>query len=176
MSKTTVKKSIEGFDAPQLRQLILDIYAKSKEAKELLDFYAVPDIAKKIEEYKKPLLKEVWRYIRHAHHPRLPRIRATIKKFSVLDPGDEALAELRVFVILEFCKMASDSVLNDSTNEAIGKFFVETLDLLYTRKLSDEYEPQIEKAIRSMEDFTYYRNPLKRLLTSALESWRKGLK
>ena len=47
MSKTTVKKSLEGFDAGELRQLILDIYTKSKEAKEILDFYAVPDIAKK---------------------------------------------------------------------------------------------------------------------------------
>ncbi|WP_290090990.1 hypothetical protein [uncultured Duncaniella sp.] len=53
MSKTTVKKSLEGFDAGELRQLILDIYTKSKEAKEILDFYAVPDIAKKLDEYKK---------------------------------------------------------------------------------------------------------------------------
>ncbi|MCI9173195.1 MAG: hypothetical protein HFJ92_08810 [Muribaculaceae bacterium] len=76
MSKTTVKKSLEGFDAPQLRQFILDLYAKSKEAKEILDFYAVPDINKKLEEYKKPVLKEAWRYTRRAHHPRIPRIRA----------------------------------------------------------------------------------------------------
>ena len=54
MSKTTVKKSLEGFDACELRQLILDIYTKSKEAKEILDFYAVPDIAKKLDEYKRP--------------------------------------------------------------------------------------------------------------------------
>ena len=47
MSKTTVRKSLEQFDAAELRQLIFDLYAKSKEAKEILDFYAVPDIAKK---------------------------------------------------------------------------------------------------------------------------------
>ncbi len=94
MSKTTVKKSLEGFDAGELRQLILDIYTKSKEAKEILDFYAVPDIAKKLDEYKKTILKEVQRYVRRAHRPRIPRIRATIKKLSILDPGDEAVGEL----------------------------------------------------------------------------------
>lgn len=46
MSKTSVRKSLEQFDAAELRQLIFDLYAKSKEAKEILDFYAVPDIAK----------------------------------------------------------------------------------------------------------------------------------
>lgn len=59
MSKTSVRKSLEQFDAAELRQLIFDLYAKSKEAKEILDFYAVPDIAKKLEEYKKPIAKEV---------------------------------------------------------------------------------------------------------------------
>ena len=48
MSKTTVRKAIEEFEAAELRQLIFDLYAKSKEAKEILDFYAVPDIAKKL--------------------------------------------------------------------------------------------------------------------------------
>jgi len=79
---------------------IPDIYTKSNEAKEILDFYAVPDIAKKLDEYKKTILKEVQRYVRRAHRPRIPRIRATIKKFSILDPGDEAVGELMAFSIL----------------------------------------------------------------------------
>ena len=168
MSKTTVKKAIENFDAPELRQLILAIYTRSKEAKELLDFYAVPDIAKKLEEYKKPILKEVWRYARRAYRPRMPRIRAVIKKFSVLDPGDEAVAELMAFTILEFCKMAREETLKDTTNDAVDKFFGETLAYLHARLLLDEYEPQFSKAIREMQDFRYYSNPLKTRLAHTL--------
>lgn len=168
MSRTTVKKVIEGFDAAQLRQLILDIYTRSKEAKELLDFYAVPDIAKKLEEYKKPILKEVWRYTRRAYHPRMSRIRATIRKFTALDPGDEAIGQLMAFTVIEFCKMAADETLKDTTNEAVNKFFGETLDYLSSRMLLDEYQPQFAKAIREMKDFRYYTNPLKRLLTTTL--------
>lgn len=174
MSKTTVKKSLEGFDAPQLRQLILDLYTKSKEAKEILDFYAVPDIAKKIEEYKKPLLKEVWRYTRHAHHPRMPRLRSTIKKFTILDPGDEAVGELMAFVILELSKVGAENVLNDTTNAAIEKFFLETLAFLNSRKLLEEYEPQFVKAFDRMKDFRYYRNPLKLSLIRALADWKES--
>ena len=171
MSKTTVKKSLEGFDAPQLRQFILDLYAKSKEAKEILDFYAVPDINKKLEEYKKPVLKEAWRYTRRAHHPRIPRIRATIKKFTVLDPGDEAIGELMAFAILELCKMAREETLKDTSNEAINRLFADTLTLLQSRLLLDAYAPQFAKAIREMKDFRYYSNPLKTLLTHTLDTF-----
>lgn len=168
MSKTTVKKSLEGFDAPQLRQLILDLYAKSKEAKEILDFYAVPDIAKKLEEYKKPIVKEVWRYTRRAYRPRMARIRAAIKKFTLLDPGDEAVGQLMAFTILEFCKMASEETLKDTTNEAVNKFFGETLTYLDSRLMLEEFQPQFAKAIREMKDFRYYSNPIKNMLSQTL--------
>ena len=138
MSKTTVRKSLEQFDAAELRQLIFDLYAKSKEAKEILDFYAVPDIAKKLEEYKKPIAKEVWRYSRRAYRPRMQRIRSAIRKFTVLDPGDEAVGQLMVFTILEFCRMAADETLKDTTNEAVNKFFAETLTYLDSRMMLDE--------------------------------------
>ena len=97
MSKTTVKKAIADFDAAQLRELLLDVYGKSKEAKELLDFFANPDVTAKLEEYKKPLSKEIHRYARRAHRPRIPKIRAILKKFTVIEPGDEAIAELMVY-------------------------------------------------------------------------------
>lgn len=168
MSKTTVKKAIENFDAIELRQLILDIYTRSKEARELLDFYAVPDISKKLEEYKKSVLKEVWRYTRRAYRPRMSRIRAVIRKFRVLDPGDEAVGELMAYTIIEFCKMAREETLKDATNDAIDKLFAETLAYLHSRMLLDEYEPQFAKAIREMQDFRYYSNPLKTRLANTL--------
>lgn len=44
MSKTTLRKAIKDFEAPELRELLIDVYTKSKEARELLDFFAEPDI------------------------------------------------------------------------------------------------------------------------------------
>lgn len=175
MSKTTVKKAIADFDAAQLRELLIDIYGKSKEAKELLDFFADPDIPAKIEEYKKPLSKEINRYVRRAHRPRIPKIRAILKKFSVIEPGDEAVAELMVYAIIELCAVASDDWFKDSTNEAINKLFLETLAYLQPRMLLDEYLPRINKALGGMKDFRYYKNPLRETLLDTLHRFQLDL-
>ena len=168
MSKTTVKKAIADFDAAQLRELLLDVYGKSKEAKELLDFFANPDVTAKLEEYKKPLSKEIHRYARRAHRPRIPKIRAILKKFTVIEPGDEAIAELMVYIITELCTVAANDWFKDSTNEAINKFFVETLAYLKPRMLLDEYLPRITKVLNGMNDFKYYKNPLRATLLDSL--------
>ncbi len=168
MSKTTLKKAIADFNAEQLKELLFDIYAKSKEAKEILDFFADPDISAKAEAYKKPLLKEINRYSRRAHRPRMPKIRALLKKFTILEPGDEAVAEMMVFVVTELCAVGAKEWFKDTTNDAINKFFVETLGFLKPRLLLDEYLPRITKAIREMEDFRYYQNPLKSKLSGSL--------
>lgn len=168
MSRTTVKKAIADFDAAQLRELLLDIYGKSKEAKELLDFFANPDIPAKLEEYKKPLSKEISRYVRRAHRPRIPKIRALHKKFATIEPGDEAIADLMVFTIVELCTVATDDWFKDSTNEAINKLFLETLNYLQPRMLLDEYLPRLTKVINGMKDFRYYKNPLREILLDTL--------
>lgn len=172
MSKTTVKKAIADFDAAQLRELLLDVYAKSKEAKEILDFFANPDINAKIEEYKKPLAKEINRFVRRAHRPRIPKIRAILKKFSTIEPGDEAIAELMVYTITEICVVASDEWFKESTNEAVNKLFLETLNYLKPRMLFDEYLPHINKTLAGMNDFRYYKNPLRELLSDTLDRFR----
>lgn len=168
MSKATVRKTIAEFDAPQLRELILDVYSKSKEAKELLDFFANPDIAAKIEEYKKPLYKEVHRFTRHAHHPRMPKIKTILKKFAKLEPGDEAIAELRVYVVLEFCDVGYDTALSTKIVDAVDSFFTDTLKFLRERTMLDEYRPRLKKKIESMKDHLFYKNQLKKTLIYTL--------
>lgn len=175
MSKTTVKKAIAGFDAPQLRELLLDVYSRSKEAKEILDFFANPDIDAKIEEYKKPLSKEINRYARRAHRPRIPKIRAILKKFTAIEPGDEAVAELMVYIITELCAVGANDWFKDSTNEAVNKLFIETLNYLKPRLMFDEYLPRITKAISGMNDFRYYKNPLRELLSDTLYRFQLDL-
>ncbi len=170
MSKTSVKKAIAGFDAVELRQLVLDLYTRSKEAKELLDFYADPDIPKKLEEYKKLAFKEANRYTRHAHKPRMAKIKALVKKFERLEPGPEAVADLSVSVIFEFIGWATPSErLPDVTAEAIDKFFGDVLAYLDNHMLWDEWGPQIMKRVREMKTGMFSCNILKKLFTRRLE-------
>ena len=161
MSKTTLRKATASFSADEMRQLLFELYEKSKEAKEWLDFYADPDVGKKLEAYKKPVLKEVERYSRRAHRPRVARIRPVIKKFASFDPGDAAVAELMVFAALGLVRVAATNVLPDANAAQVVRFFGDTVDFLKSRLMLDDYLPQFEKALRGMEDFHYYRNPLR---------------
>ncbi|MDE6556177.1 MAG: hypothetical protein K2K55_04350 [Duncaniella sp.] len=172
MSKTSLRKATAAFSADEMRQLLFDLYAKSKEAKEWLDFYADPDVAKKLEAYKKPILKEVERYSHHAHRPRLAKIRPIIKKFLIFDPGDPAVGELMAFTMLNLMRIGAEAVFPDTTLEQIDKFFGETLTFLHTRRLLDEYEPQFIRALEKMKDFRYYPNPLRLRLGSTLAQFK----
>ena len=175
MSKTTVRKAIRDFDAEELRQLLLDIYDRSKEAKELLDFFAVPDIRAKREQYEKPILKEVTRRYKRMPKPRFTRIRAHIKKFANLDVGDQAVASLMAFVVLETLKAAGDGTsLSETTIEAINRFFADTINYMQPRLLLEEWQPQFEKAIRQLPSRRFRSNPLRDALLDTLAEKTTG--
>lgn len=169
MSKTTVRKALRDFDAEQLRQLIFDIYEKSKDAKELLDFYAVPDIRAKREQYEKPILKEASRRYKRSPKPRFARIRASIKQFARLDVGPEAVASLMAFAILEFLKVAGDGTwVSDVTITGANKFLRDTLTFMSAHMLLEEWLPQIEKSVKSLPVRRFSSNPLRTALLETL--------
>lgn len=167
MSKTLLKKAISDFSSEQLRGLILDIYEKSKDAKEILDFYANPDIDKKLDQFKAIVHKEIYRTRRRYNRPRIPRLRAAVKRFTVFEPGDENVAELMIYIIDELCEMSNTGWLNDTTINTIVKFFNETLEYMVRRKILEDYLPRIEKALSAMPS----RDNLKRSLDAALDSY-----
>lgn len=113
MSKTTLRKAIKDFEAPELRELLIDVYTKSKEARELLDFFAEPDIEKKAEAYRAQLTKEATRYTRRAYNPRIAKLRATIKKFKIFESGSEAVADLMVHTMTALLSIGKDSWLRE---------------------------------------------------------------
>lgn len=166
MSKTTVKKAIAEFGEQELRQLVLDIYSRSKEAKELLDFYAEPDIEKKLEEYCDKAEKEVYRYTRHAYRPRASKLNAIIKKFAGFDVGDEAVIDLRMFILNGYTFIG-----NNYLPENVVAGAVKHLDALLAHvvkcRLTDVYFPQIRKGIEEMKQGYYMRTPLLNKLEEA---------
>ncbi|MCM1077687.1 MAG: perilipin family protein [Bacteroides sp.] len=159
MSKTTLRKAIKDFEAPELRELLFDVYVKSKEARELLDFFAEPDIKKKTEEYRTQLTKEAARYTRHAYHPRMTKIRSILKRFRSLEPGPEAIAELMVHSILVLMEIGRTNWLSDSTYGGIEKLFGETIDHLNQYGLMEMYLPRIRKAGATISRIGIYKNP-----------------
>ncbi len=168
MSKTSLRKVLKDFDAADMRSLLLDVYSKSKEAKEILDFFACPDIEKKTEEYKSILKKETLRYTRRAFRPRLPRLRSTIKRFRLLEPGNEAVAELYVYTFSLLVGLGAEDWLRDQLYDNITKFFGETLDFLSENGLIDDYLSRLNKISGSIKPIGQSINPLKRIVESEM--------
>lgn len=170
MSKTTLRKALNDFEAPELRSLILDLYAKSKDAKEILDFFADPDIARKTEEYKAIITKETGRYTRRAYRPRMSRLRAAIKRFRLLEPGDEAVAELMVHTCLSLIALGAERTLLDALYVNIEKFLAETLEFLSERGMLADTLPRLRRGAESVKRLRHglVRNPLTPILEKAL--------
>lgn len=169
MSKTTVRKALAEFDAAELRQLVFDLYAKSKEAKEILDFYAEPDIHAKLEEMMELADKETGRYRRRRFVCKISAVKALIKRFQLFEPGDDALARLRVHIIESFCANGSQGEFKTSLYEAVGKFTAETIEFLKATRLDEEYMPRIRKAVSDIRRRSLWReNPL----SAELKKWK----
>lgn len=168
MSKTTLRKAIKDFEAPELRELLIDVYTKSKEARELLDFFAEPDIEKKAETYRTQLTKEAKRFTRRAHHPRITKLRTAIKRFQVFEPGSEAVADLMVHTSVELISIGNDGWLRERLYEQIQKFVGETLDYLLLNNLLDDYLPRIRKAVGQLERIGAFGNPMVRVVETEM--------
>ena len=174
MSKATLRKALKDFDAQQMQTLLLDVYSKSKEAKEILDFFAEPDIEKKTEEYRTVLTKEATRYTRRAFRPRMPRLRASLKRFRTLEPGDDAVAELMVHTSLTLISLGADSWLREQLYDNIAKFFAETMAFIAERDMADEFMPRIRKARESLNSPGFMRrNPLAEIIDSEIAKYTK---
>lgn len=170
MSKTTVRKALAGLEASELRELMLDIYARSKDARALLDFYAVPDIQKLYESFEARIDKELARRKRRMPAPRIAEIKRIVKDFSRFDPGEETIGELMAETVLKFCTFASGHYVDDRLAEQMCAFFDLTLQYIIPRRMMSRYGPRFNKeidAIRPHERYCAIRILLRQTLDEA---------
>ncbi len=100
MSKTTVKKALEGLSREQLVEMILELYAARKEAKEYLDFWADPDVERELE---KATLKINRLFFLSADKPRkkpkLSSVKSTVKSFMELVADRDTVCRLYISLL-----------------------------------------------------------------------------
>lgn len=150
MSKTTVTKALENFNEPELRRLILDIYSKSKEAKELLDFYAEPALDAKLDQLCKQADKELFRRKSHAFRPRSNVLRSIVKKFKIFEPDDEYVGRLMVHIATGFINISELDTLPDNVYIQAIKWFEITLEFIDNRRMVDIFIPQLRREVEQM--------------------------
>ena len=59
MSKTTLKRELVNMDKEQLIELILEVYAARKDAKEYFEFFLNPDVGKLLDKYELAVSKNL---------------------------------------------------------------------------------------------------------------------
>lgn len=99
MSKSTVKKALANLDAEALREMIMEMYAARREARDYLDFWASPDIEAELESAKNKIQKI---FFMSADHPRrkpvMTDIKTIRKNFETLCPEPERLCDLLLHI------------------------------------------------------------------------------
>lgn len=169
MSKTTLRRTINGLDKSQLCELIIDLYDARKEARDYLDFFANPDIEKRMEKARTNITKEFARSSRGRNKTRITRINKYIKDIATLKAGTEYEIELLSHAIETACKSANGSVFKDSVQNGVARLILTNAELSFAYGNFNEIYTRMENAVNSLRSSIFSRNQFKSVLKDALE-------
>lgn len=99
MSKATVKKALKEQDHEGLVNLLMDLYAYRKDAKDFLEFWADPDEDKELERVKERIHKLFFLpHDKPRRKPNMTEIKTIVKNFRTLGPDSEKIADLLLYL------------------------------------------------------------------------------
>jgi len=172
MSKTALKKELQGLDADALRGLLIGLYDARKEAREYLDFFADPDVDKLLTRYKAAVDKEIERVTRRRARPRMTFVRRLIKNFASLNPGDEWVAELMVHTVETACRVGCYNEFKELTQVSVARHLGETLKFIDTCGMAGEYLPRLIEAVEAMDSRYLRSRGFRQLLRESIAGYR----
>lgn len=99
MSKASVKKALKELDHEGLVNLLMDLYACRKDAKDFLEFWADPDEDKELERVKERIHKLFFLPLdKPRRKPDMSEIKTLVKNFRTLGPDPEKIADLLIYL------------------------------------------------------------------------------
>lgn len=129
MSKSKLKKYIDGLTAEQVGEILLQVYESSKEAKGWLDFYLDPDIEALSEKYRKQIHLKCYGRTGRARRPKMRDCNQMIKTFSRIVQDPTPIGDLMLYFMEEITRVAA---LKGSNSES------------YIRTLTGQFKKTIE--------------------------------
>jgi hypothetical protein len=149
MSKTALKKELQGLTKEQLVEQILDLYGKNKAVKEFYDFYLNPKNEKElVGKYKKIIYKEF-----NLKNPMVAGLKFSVAKraiadFKSLQPSPEGLADLMLYLPECACEFTANY------GDMPGKFYEDTcknfhkaLEVIGKYGLFDDFELRAKQCV-----------------------------
>lgn len=177
MSKTLLKKELQHLDRDEVVQVLLDLYTARKEAREWLDFFADPDVDKRLDKAKESIARELNRG-RGQSKARISHIRKTIKDFASLQPGDEAVAELMTYTIEQAYASSRRIRLSNTLISGLQRLVNDTVSWLDDACQLPAMMPRLQEATIALPPRSvlkpYLADALQQLGTQALGRRRKS--
>lgn len=169
MSKTSLRKTLNVLDRSQLYDLILELYEARKEARDYLDFFANPDIGKRMEKARTNIAKEFMRSSRGRNKTRITHINKYIKDISSLNAGIEYEIELLTHAIEMACKSANENIMKESVQNGVARYILTNAELALRFGTFDEVYSRMENAVGKIRSSLFSRNKFKTALKDALD-------
>jgi hypothetical protein len=142
MSKTALKRELQGLTKEQLVEQILDMYDKSKAVKEFYDFYLNPKNEKSlVEKYKKIIYKEF-----NLKNPMVAGLKFSVAKraiadFRSLQPSHEGLADLMLYLPECACEFTANyGDMTQQFYDATCNNFHKALEIIRLEGLLDDFK------------------------------------
>lgn len=152
MSKTKLKKYIEGMPTEQVGEILLQVYEASKEAKGWLDFYLNPDIEGLSEKYRKQIYIKCYGRSGRARRPKMRDCNQLIKTFRTIVQDPTPVGDLMLYFMEEVTRVASEKGrYSESYFRTLTGQFCKTLDYLSAYGIMEYNMPRIRKIINLAE-------------------------
>lgn len=148
MSKSKLKKYIDGLTAEQVGEILLQVYESSKEAKGWLDFYLDPDIEALSEKYRKQIHLKCYGRTGRARRPKMRDCNQMIKTFSRIVQDPTPIGDLMLYFMEEITRVAALKGSNsESYIRTLTGQFKKTIEYLESAGLLEYNMPRIRKII-----------------------------
>ena len=149
MSKLSVKRLLASMEKGEIIEMVMELYDARKEAKDYLEYYAVPNENSKLEEYKRIITEEFYPSKNREPKTRFSVCRKAVSDFKKLKPSEEALADLMVTYMENACQFTYDyGDMWEQYYDSVEGNFEKTVQFIAKNNLWEYFDSRIKQCLR----------------------------
>lgn len=162
MSKSTLKKELNGLSHEQIIDVVLTAYSSNKAIKDYFDFFVNPDVDKLYQRFSSEISKEIIRGKYGRSTARISRIKKSIKSFESYNPGVERCRDLRLSTVEALIDREQSHEYSDTLINGTLKLLNDTLAYADKNLIIDSTIQKVDEILAVRNDRSkYFRKFLK---------------
>jgi hypothetical protein len=142
MSLSSLKKELQHFDKSALESIILDLYSKSKENKDYLEYFQNPDEEKLLDKYKTKVSDYI--FPKRGYRAKIAKAKAVLREFSKWYPNPEMEAELQLIYILRGIAFGKEVYMTSALDDSLHKMTISFFEFIKKHQLLIQFNDRIE--------------------------------